>query len=321
MEQGVIVVTNGDLSVQSKISWVTRPWHKDWIFWVFLVFWTIFSWQSMFTQGRTSSIAWTPAVINLVAQVLTGFAITAAFIALPLLIIRRLYRGHLAKNDMRDGKPTPTYGQGQARGWGVWLLVAVTVGSVLFWVGGRDQNPLVNIVEGRGVTTGQVNPDLMAQLESLRPDPDEAAKFLIDSLEKKPGFQAHRAYQDIQELLEKYFTEDPNSGDVLATFERLRGYLGEVDGSNAVLAENLDLVTSQSEMPSVSPDINLLRDFSVVLQPWLDARLSYYAALDACNLEVSEDAMLDCQVFATDEWEPKMIATIRPLDIAVQRLR
>lgn len=70
----------------------------------------------------------------------------------------------------------------------------------------------------------------------------------------------------------------------------------------------------------ISLDFNLLRDFSVALQPWLDARLSYYAALEACTSEVSEDAMVDCQVFATDEWEPKMISTIPLLEAAARSL-
>lgn len=303
-----------------KIPWVTRPWHKDWIFWVFLLVWTAFSWQLMFSEGRTSSAAWLPAIIDLIFQMLAGFASTFALVAFPLLVVRRIFRGYVARMRFSNGEPAATYGKNQPRGWGVWLFVAASIIAIFFWIGGRDQNSLANILDGSGVDVSQDNSDFNEHLASLTPDSDELVEFYNQETESKPGYTIKRSYGEIQESLNNYFAVDPTKGDITVVFERLRGYMSELAGANAVMASSLDLVSSQSEMPPGSPDIKLLKDFSSALALWIDARVSYYEAQDACQLEVSEEAFNRCQDSASDEWEPIMTQTIPPFQEAARRL-
>ena len=333
--------TSGNVNTQVKIPWITRPWNKDWIFWVFLLVWTAFSWQLMFSEGRTSSAAWLPAIIDLIFQMLAGFASTFALVAFPLLVVRRIYRGYVARKHFSNGEPAATYGKNQPRGWGVWLFVAASIIAIFFWIGGRDQNSLANILDGSGVDVSQDTLDFNERLESLdlesvdidalkrtldeqlesgTPDNDEVAQYLAEKLGEKPGYRVKRSYGEIQESLNNYFAVDPTKGDITVVFERLRGYMSELAGANAVMASSLDLVSSQSEMPPGSPDIKLLKDFSSALALWIDARVSYYEAQDACQLELSEEAFNRCQDSASDEWEPIMTQTIPPFQEAARRL-
>jgi hypothetical protein len=313
--------TSSNVNSQVKIPWTTRPWNKDWIFWVFLFFWTAFSWQLMFSQGRSSSAAWLPAIIDLIFNMLTGFASTLVLVAVPLLVARRLVRGYLAKKRVSSGELVRDYGQNEACGWGVWLLVALSISAILFWFGGRSQNVLLNVSEGQGIDWSQVNPDLAEQLETFTPTSEELMEFWTQETDQKPGFQAIRAYEEIQESLNNYFAVDPTSGDFEVVSQRLRGYIGELTDANAELARNLDLVTRQSEMPSSSPDIKLLKDFSSALQPWIDARLSYYAAQEECQSKKTAEAFFRCQDLASEKWEPVMTSTIPPLEAAIRPLR
>lgn len=299
--------TSSESAVQGRIAWVTRPLHKDWIFWVFVFFWTIFSWQLMFNQGRVSSLAIGPAFTGLAVELPIAFGVTFVIAALPPLILRRLYRGFVTKRNAREGKSGSDYGQGHALGWGVWLVAAVTVFSLVLWFAGRSQNPLISGANP-SASAGQVTPELMEQLESLRPDTEQLAKDLVEGLQEKPGFKAYAAFQEIETTLNLYFAEDPTSGGVeelLTTMDRLQGYL----------------VETERDMPSAAPDLWRLRDFSDALKPWLDSRLSYYAALQACQAEETEMAFIECEMAVQDEWEPIMTSTIPALDTAARNLR
>lgn len=315
--------TSGKPTAQGRVAWVTRPLHKDWVFWIFVFFWTIFSWQLMFNQGRISSLAIGPAITGLAVELPVAFAVTFVIAALPLLILRRLFRGFAAKRDLREGKTSPGYGQDQALGWGVWVVVGVSLFSLVLWFAGRNQNPLISGTNP-SASAVQVTPELIEQLESARPDTEQLAQDFVEGLQEKPGFKAYAAFQEIEATLNRYFAEDPTSGgieELLPTMDRLQGYLVELETSQAVLASNLDLVNTERDMPSGAPDLWRLRDFSDALKPWIDSRLSYYAALQACQAEETETAFIECEWAVQAEWEPVMTSTIPALDTAARNLR
>jgi hypothetical protein len=275
-------------------------------------FWLIFGLQAMYRTGFRSSIAWVPSLLDLIIAMLTAFATTFLLIALPLLIIRRIFRGYRVK---RQSGQVPKYGSGEPRGWGVYLFVAVSLIALGSWFIGRSDNPLIN------PSAQQFNQDNLEELlQSFEPDRDQLTESLVEQFADRPGFRAVKALNDLDSSFTEYFAQDPNEGDWETTRLKLADLVLVINQKNKQLSSELAQVSSQTELPSAAPDLKKMRDLSNAVKPWAQARISFNDATTECEKKVGQQAKDACVVRVFDEWEPTLQETIPALQRAYSAL-
>ena len=252
-----------------------------------------------------------PALTDAVFNIVSSFLVTVVFVALPLLVIRRISRGYRVKQATRRGVEAPQYGAGSPIGLGVYLLIGVTLLSFVGWIMGRADNPLAS-----GKPTPLTPEQVSSQLDDLRPDTREAVAQAIEQLQDLPGFRAMAAFESLQESMNDYFAVDPRAGNWSETQAQLADLTLTIQNRNDVFGNELAEVRRQSDLPSSAPDLQKLRNLAAAIEPWAQARVSFNDSHFACESLGFQEEIDLCQMQVFDEWEPVMISTVGPLQNA-----
>jgi hypothetical protein len=111
---------------------------------------------------------------------------------------------------------------------------------------------------------------------------------------------------------------DPNNpwgnlGEVKAGFEK-------IETNYTLLKNSVGIIESQSELGQGAPDLGLLRTLVNALGPYVDARNSYYVAIESCGPIEANRQPTDCDTAAYDVWEKPMVDSLEPVSDAFSNL-
>lgn len=324
-----------DLLVPPKAFVITRPWIKDWVFWVPVVLATIGGSQSLYREGSASFVPATGAtylagLINILFLLPLSFLIAGGIPALIRWPFRkRAFNKTLRTppNDPAEGWKRDPFLLSSERWWtGTFWSQATKpnidtkIGALSFAViGGVFVIMVVSFLTGisnRGVSDepdlANVNiEELMDQLDL--PDAAELADRMVELM-------LDQAFEDVNKDLQSYFEVQVNPDNVIAGFIRLASKTEKLDQSQKELERWLGPDVTQDDIGGLNaPSLESIREFSEALRAFIVARQSYYADLEKCEPLNSPGRVYgDCDLNAFDAAESDLEATDDALRLTYQ---
>ncbi len=319
---------------------INRPWLKDWVFWLPVVFITVGQARASYREGANglgaaTGFTYSTGVTTILALVPLGFVV---FGVLPALIRwpfrKRRFNKLLAirPDDESEGWKRDPFDPAAQRWW---------AGS--FWSQGtRPQSD-----EKVGVASGLIIAGVFAVLflaflfgtgnRGFGGDPDLAnvdVQELLNTVD--PGVLAGMsadqvfatavadAYFRTRDGLNDYYafetTETTETSDLISQYIELEAILIDSEASQSDLQRLVTPATTQEQIGGArAPDVNALRDFTVAMGEFVSTYLGYFDALEACEpLSAPGREYGFCDDDAFTIWEAPMTQTLAPLAASYQ---
>ena len=311
---------------------LNRPWTSDWVFWVFVFFAGIGGIRSLYNTGRQYrfSDGVTTAVgglLDISISLLIGFVV---FALIPALI-RKVIRAGMDRRALTVDPDDPTAGwkpdplsSGQSRWWdgSAWTRATkppatTPIGAGTWWIiAGLILAAMVAFVMGRGAEQRADfnNVDIESlQEEVLSESSGFDAELPVPAENPNTSLAIAVYYGDLITAITNYTQVPIDPDNIGQSMVDARVAFDDVETNYTLLAGALPAVTKQEQLGDPAPDLQALRDFVDALGPYVQARLDYYAALEACAPQTAATIWGECEFDASDEWEKPMTDTIAPV--------
>ena len=303
-----------------KRTLLRRPWTSDWVFWLFIVVAGLGGTQSLYRTGQTyassdASLLLIGGSIDVISNLLIGFVVFALIPALIRLLVWKVKdkRAFAAQRvDVREGwKPDPVDSDGKrwwnGNGWTRAVLPeeSKAVGALSWWVlGGLFVVFTLALVLGRA-SVPSVDAGNTPMGQSTNPNAATAVALY---------------YGDLMDALSEYSQTPVDAAEPEASMVAARAAFEDVETNYILLRGALPLIASQEELGEYAPDLGRLQEFVDVLQPYVQTRLDYYNAMDACGPMTADRLWGACEFDTYEQWERPMVDTIPPVAEAFDAL-
>lgn len=314
-----------------------RPLTSDWVFWVFVFFAGIGGIRNLYNTGRQYqfSDSATTAVGGLV-DVSIGLLVGFVIFALIPALIRKLIRAGMdrraftaAPDDRAAGWRPDPLASGQSRWWdgSAWTRATkppatTNIGAGTWWIiAGLFLAAMVAFVMGRGAEQQAdfSNVDINSlQEEVVSKSRGFDTELPVPAENPNTSLAIAIYYGDLVTAMTNYTQVPVDTDNIGQSMVNARAAFEDVETNYTLLAGALPAITTQDQLGDPAPDLQALRNFVDALGPYVQTRMDYYSALEACAPQTASTVWGECEFTAFDEWEKPMTNTITPVAQAFQ---